>query len=641
MRNLLDVKFNKFIEDFHLQNESRDGNWRRFVNYHFFSQFQPGRLDTDINLFDQICVDSPEFSQVHGVLFLLNEQILMDPQDIDDILQRDQKGQLELYFLTFGNTDKLVQQLEKLWGDLDLMEKRENWIRILAYSMSQNIMLLWKDNPALRIVSYHNDSRGVEQDFVLNLSKEFRRCFSDASIVGLDDRRLQDIINSNENNYQAKIEFKASLLIHGGQEKIGNAFLACISAKELLNLIITSDGLLRRNMFDDNVRDSQGYSMVNQEILQTLKEYPERFVLFNNGITIVCKNAAPKDGKYVLENPQIVNGCQTCDMIYQAYRRGVNLDGVQVIAKIVGSNVDSVTQGIVRGTNRQNIVYEEAFETIRGFHKRLEWYFACNQVKGYQKIYYERRSRQYANNVQIKPQQKINFRSLIQSMVTLFLGHVEDSHRYEYTLLKNYRDSLFIDGHSCQPYYMAAFLYLNVDGLFREKKLPRELGGYKMHIMLLIKEMKGGHAPELPSGHIDEYCERLLAALKDGKLEQCALEACQKFEEIRAKWIRVKGEHYKFGVKDSAEFRRFLIKEVYGVSDERDVEKLYVGYVRKVNLDKHNTLFGFIEHSPNNIFFHEFDNPDMNRSYVGKKVSYKIVRNGNQERAINVRLVES
>ena len=139
----------------------------------------------------------------------------------------------------------------------------------------------------------------------------------------------------------------------------------------------------------------------------------------------------------------------------------------------------------------------------------------------------------------------------------------------------------------------------------------------------------------------DEYCERLLAALKDGKLEQCALEACQKFEEIRAKWIRVKGEHYKFGVKDSAEFRRFLIKEVYGVSDERDVEKLYVGYVRKVNLDKHNTLFGFIEHSPNNIFFHEFDNPDMNRSYVGKKVSYKIVRNGNQERAINVRLVES
>ena len=44
MRNLLDVKFNKFIEDFHLQNESRDGNWRRFVNYHFFHNFSRGAL---------------------------------------------------------------------------------------------------------------------------------------------------------------------------------------------------------------------------------------------------------------------------------------------------------------------------------------------------------------------------------------------------------------------------------------------------------------------------------------------------------------------------------------------------------------------------------------------------------------------
>ena len=73
---------------------------------------------------------------------------------------------------------------------------------------------------------------------------------------------------------------------------------------------------------------------------------------------------------------------------------------------------------------------------------------------------------------------------------------------------------------------------------------------------------------------------------------------------------------------------------------ERETDKLYMGYVMNMDLDRHNTLFGFIEHTPNNIFFHEFDNPDMNRSYVGKKVSYKIVRNGNQERAINVQLIE-
>lgn len=70
------------------------------------------------------------------------------------------------------------------------------------------------------------------------------------------------------------------------------------------------------------------------------------------------------------------------------------------------------------------------------------------------------------------------------------------------------------------------------------------------------------------------------------------------------------------------------------------LDKLYTGYVMNIDLDKNNTLFGFIEHMPNNIFFHEFDNPDIDRSYIGKKVCYKIVRNNNQERAVNIRLME-
>lgn len=635
MQDILDVKFDKFVEDFNLRSDSPEVNWRRFVNYHFFSQFQPGRLDTDLELFDKVCVQSAEFPQVHGAFFLMNDQIISEPQDIDDILQKDQKGLLELYFLVVGKMDNLVQQLERLLLNLDEMGNGEEWIQILAYAMSREVILRWEDNPKLTVVSYGTDNGKAKADF----SDRIRNGFSDISSIAIDKRRLLDIVNSNENSYRAELACNIASLIRGGSEKLGNAYITCISAQELVKLMVTSDGLLRRNMFDDNVRDSQGFSAVNQEILSTLKEYPERFVLFNNGITIACKAIKPENGKYVLENPQIVNGCQTCNMIYQAYRDGVNLEDIQLIAKIVGSNIDDVTQGIVRGANRQNIVYEEAFETIKGFHKNLEKYFEHNQVSGHQKIYYERRSKQYASNVQIKPQQKISFRGLIQSMTALFLNRVEDSHKHEYTLLRKYKDNLFNDTHSCEPYYLAAFLYLNVDALFRENKLPRGLRSYKMHIMLLIKEMKGGLSPDLAAGDIDKYCERVLAALEDGKLEESALEACEKFEDIREKWVSLKGEKYKYGIKDSTEFRNFLMKEIHGLSDERDAEGLYIGRVMNVKYDRNNTLFGFIEHVPNNIFFHEFDNPDIDWSYIGEKVSYKIVRNGDQERAIDVRLI--
>ena len=49
------------------------------------------------------------------------------------------------------------------------------------------------------------------------------------------------------------------------------------------------------NIFEDNVRDFQGYNIVNSEIQDTLKnsEDQARFGLLNNGITIVAKSITP------------------------------------------------------------------------------------------------------------------------------------------------------------------------------------------------------------------------------------------------------------------------------------------------------------------------------------------------------------
>ena len=225
-------------------------------------------------------------------------------------------------------------------------------------------------------------------------------------------------------------------------------------------------------------------------------------------------------------------------------------------------------------------------------------------------------------------------------MAALFLNHVEDSHRHEYTLLKKYGELLFLDTHEYLPYYLAGFLYLMVDSLFKEHKLPKSLNGYKMHIMLLIKEMQGGTSPDLSSEDVVLYCEHLLQTLENGKIEKCALDACEKFNEITKNWIAIKGDQYKYGIKDNAEFRSFLIKEIRGTVSEEDVNITYTGYVLNVDLDKHNTLYGFIEREPENIFFHEFDNSNIDRSYIGKKVSYKIARNAGQERAIDVKLID-
>jgi hypothetical protein len=113
---------------------------------------------------------------------------------------------------------------------------------------------------------------------------------------------------------------------------------------------------------------------------QTLQENPERFGLYNNGITLVVSDFSPAgEGAYELTDPYIVNGCQTSRTIWEVlYRKleagGTGSDPKQdawgqkaahggVVAKIVkvGVGSDVLLEDITRYTNSQNAVREKDF----------------------------------------------------------------------------------------------------------------------------------------------------------------------------------------------------------------------------------------------------------------------------------------
>lgn len=95
------------------------------MNYEFFSQLQPGRFDTDQDLLDQICIDSQQFSAIQGAVFLMNDQIICEQQDIDDILKRDDKGFLELYFSTFDQKE-ISKNSWSIFSKFGCNRKKEN-----------------------------------------------------------------------------------------------------------------------------------------------------------------------------------------------------------------------------------------------------------------------------------------------------------------------------------------------------------------------------------------------------------------------------------------------------------------------------------------------------------------------------------
>lgn len=95
---------------------------------------------------------------------------------------------------------------------------------------------------------------------------------------------------------------------------IDEAYLAVVRASDFVtNLLVSDDGNLRTQVFEENVRSFLGHeNPVNQSIAATLaSEAASRFPVMNNGITIVSPDIKLQGTTLHLRNYQIVNGCQT------------------------------------------------------------------------------------------------------------------------------------------------------------------------------------------------------------------------------------------------------------------------------------------------------------------------------------------
>jgi len=135
-------------------------------------------------------------------------------------------------------------------------------------------------------------------------------------------------------------------------------------------------------LYERNVRKFLGgRTKINKAIATTLRENPERFGLYNNGITVVASDVDTSGlpNSVVLSEPYVVNGCQTTRTIWEVFisrmeagatGKDANLDSWKartgqgsVIVKVakVGAGGESLLQQITRYTNSQNAVRDKDF----------------------------------------------------------------------------------------------------------------------------------------------------------------------------------------------------------------------------------------------------------------------------------------
>ncbi|MDC0133855.1 AIPR family protein [Porticoccaceae bacterium] len=120
-------------------------------------------------------------------------------------------------------------------------------------------------------------------------------------------------------------------------------------------------------LLDRNVRSFLQFKGKNKGMRDTIRNQPERFIAYNNGLTITAtdvKIESKKDSAQItsLTDFQIVNGGQTTASIYFSKKDGLDVSKVRVMAKInvvkdlSESSVDDLISNISKFSNTQTNV---------------------------------------------------------------------------------------------------------------------------------------------------------------------------------------------------------------------------------------------------------------------------------------------
>ncbi|MEQ7536224.1 AIPR family protein [Xanthomonas campestris] len=328
----------------------------------------------------------------------------------------------------------------------------------------------------------------------------------------MDGKEISKAYRETQNDIFQRIPFQRHLAlppINGAQ----SAYLGVMACTDFIQMIEKENGELNKGLFVDNVRDFLGEKApVNEDIAHTICDELERdkFAILNNGITIVAKRVVPSGDFFEISQFQVVNGCQTSNVLYK--NRASLSDSMYLTVKLIETSDIDLSGRIIATTNSQSEITKEAFATIKPYHRILEDYFNAMRLKGYS-YYYERRPHQFDDASGVTQQEIVSAPLLIKSFVSLALEEPHKVHYYYGSLLRQYtRDGgvsrLFDDNESPGLY----FAVHHIVALARQRAVTPLERSWAYHLAFLVKREI---APQLKQGNkiSDKNFMQLLASI--------------------------------------------------------------------------------------------------------------------------------
>ncbi|HNQ62011.1 MAG TPA: AIPR family protein [Bacteroidia bacterium] len=332
----------------------------------------------------------------------------------------------------------------------------------------------------------------------------------------VDAEKIQTLFRETKNAISIEINFSERTVLPD-LPGIEQAYLGLLSSTEYLKLIENTNEEVITSIFYDNVRHWQEWNPVNKEIKDTLESSTKKiyFPLLNNGVTIIAKRIIPTGNKFVVEDYQIVNGCQTSYVIHES-RQHLTPE-VLIPVRLVATDNAEIKNSIIKATNRQTEVTEEQLFAVSDFPKKLENYFPT--FDGAKKLFYERRSRQFSSEEGVEKVRVINMTTLVRAYASMFLEFPHRTTRNYKALLKSVGSDIFHKDHRLEMYYVSAYAHYKLEYLFRSGVIAATLKPARYHLLYLFRLLTNSTPLPRPNSHeMSRYCDSLTTVLWDDNL---------------------------------------------------------------------------------------------------------------------------
>lgn len=543
MNNLQKMNIEEFCTNFDYPKNELDSAYKLMANYSILaSTYSHDTVTCDIQ-------DAVYGHTINGVTFdgfaiLLDSRIITSKEAMMDIYAFNENVHAEIVIvesvlqskksdMLANFTERIKQAFSVVLGDIDAISANE-------HSEDDILTFLYKQcvknscpPPILSLYFVADDldeavQGGISPEFDSVFSSEVDHCsFSAIHRRKLNTSDLLKLYNHSKIKESAEFEPYKNYIALPAMAGVKDALITVVSFKEFKNLLIDGNGGIKTSIFHDNIRAYQGVSPVSKQMAETLKRGNfDQFIAMNNGITIIVGELNRKSGdKIELLDYQIVNGCQTCHVLYN-HRNLKGIDDLLLLVKIVCSTDENVRNSIIMGTNSQIEVKREQLIALTGLQERIEDYYSKMRMRkdnSAESLYYERRSKQYVTETKVPQNKVITIPIEIMSFGAIFLSsphYVAGYYSQIIENLKNKGKEIFSDNYMIDPYYTSGLMFYKLTHLFNIRFIDSKYKKIKYQLLYaarLIAELDYGEMPSLESPEIEDYCMFLNRLFCDDK----------------------------------------------------------------------------------------------------------------------------